>query len=118
MPAHKGQKKVGGRKKGTPNKATAGLKAAFQEHEEELVKGLLALTKSDDEHVSLGALKACFDRGWGRPPQPMTDAEGEGPPIVEIRRIIVDPAPSKGNGADPGHTDGGGIPAPTHTRPV
>ena len=54
MPAHKGQKKVGGRKKGTPNKATAGLKAAFQEHEEELVKGLLALTKSDDEHVSLG----------------------------------------------------------------
>ncbi len=68
MPAHKGQKKVGGRKKGTPNKATAGLKAAFQEHEEELVKGLLALTKSTDEHVSLGALKVCFDRGWGRPP--------------------------------------------------
>ena len=103
MPAHKGQKKVGGRKKGTPNKATAGLKAAFQEHQEELVKGLLALTKSDDEHVSLGALKACFDRGWGRPPQPMTDAEGEGPTIVEIRRIII---PAEANGADPNHSNG------------
>ncbi len=84
-------------------KATAGLKAAFQEHEEELVKGLLALTKSDDAHVRLGALRLCFDRGWGRAPQPMTDAEGEGPPIVEIRTVIV---PAKGNGADPEHMDG------------
>ena len=93
----------GGRRKGTPNKATAGLKAAFKEHEAALVKGLLALTKSTDEHVRLAALKACFDRGWGRPPQPVTDADEEEPPIVEIRHIIISP---KRNGADPEHTDG------------
>ena len=103
MPAHHGQQKVGGRKKGTPNRATAGLKAAFQEHEEALVERLLALTESNEAHVRLGALRLCFDRGWGRAPQPMTDAEGEGPAIVEIRQIIV---PAKGNGADPEHMDG------------
>jgi hypothetical protein len=31
MPAHKGQKKVGGRKKGTPNKFTADIKGALYE---------------------------------------------------------------------------------------
>jgi len=30
------------------------------------VKALLALTKSDDERVRLGAIQACLDRGWGR----------------------------------------------------
>ncbi len=115
MAGHKGHKKAGGRKKGTSNKATAGLKAAFQKHEEELVKGLLALTKSDDAHVSLGALKACFDRGWGRPPQPVTGAEGEEPAIVEIRRIIV---PAKQNGAEPVHSNGGGVPASTEPGAV
>ena len=87
-----------GRKKGVPNKANAGLKAAFQKHEKELVKGLLALTKSKDENIRLKAFQACFDRGWGKPPQPFTGADGEGPAIVEIRRIIV---PAKANGADP-----------------
>ena len=39
--------KTGGRKRGTPNKASAGIKAAFQKHGDELVSALLALTKSD-----------------------------------------------------------------------
>ncbi len=103
MAGHKGHKKAGGRKKGTSNKATAGLKAALQKHETVLVKRLLALTKDDDKSVCLGALRLCFDRGWGRAPQPVTGAEGEEPAIVEIRRIIV---PAKQNGAEPGHTDG------------
>ncbi len=51
----------GGRKKGTPNKATAGLKAAFQKHETALVKALLALTKSTDEQVRIKAIQACLD---------------------------------------------------------
>jgi len=64
----KGQK-TGGRRKGTPNKATAEIKAAFQQHGDELVKALLALTKSDDERVRLGAIQAALDRGYGRPAQ-------------------------------------------------
>ena len=108
MAFSKGQKKSAGRKKGVPNKANAGLKAAFQKHEKELVKGLLALTKSKDENIRLKAVQACLDRGWGKPAQPFTGADGEGPAIVAIRDIIV---PAKPNGADPGHPDSGGVQA-------
>ncbi len=69
MAAQKGHTKAGGRKKGTPNKATAGIKAAFQKHGQELVEALLALTRSDDERVRLSAIQAALDRGWGRPSQ-------------------------------------------------
>ena len=80
-----------GRKEGVPNKANAGLKAAFQKHEKELVKGLLALTKSKDENIRLKAFQACLDRGWGKPPQPVTGEDGGGPTVVRIEHIIVYP---------------------------
>ncbi len=59
----------GGRKKGTPNKTTADIKAALRMHGDELVKALLALTKSDDERVRLGAIQAALDRGFGKAAQ-------------------------------------------------
>ena len=46
--------------------ATAEVKAAFQKHGQELVEALLALTKSEDERVRLGAINACLDRGFGK----------------------------------------------------
>ncbi len=66
-------------KKGTPNKITADFKAAFRLHGDELVKALLALTKSDDERVRLGAIQAALDRGWGKPAQAVTGEGGDGP---------------------------------------
>ena len=69
MAARKGQKKVGGRKKGTPNKSTKVLREALQKHGSVLVKRLLRLTQDKDKTVRLGALKICFDRGWGKPVQ-------------------------------------------------
>ena len=69
--------KTGGRRKGTPNRATTEIKAAFRLHGDELVDALLALTKSDDERVRLGAIQAALDRGWGRPAQ-MVDANVQG----------------------------------------
>ena len=90
MAAHKGHVKAGGRKKGVPNKANAEFRAAFQKHEGALIKALIALTKSEDENVRLKAIQACFDRGWGRPAQPVTGEDGEGLAIVAIRRVIVD----------------------------
>ena len=56
---------------------TAEIKAAFQKHGDELVDALLALTKSDDERVRLGAIQAALDRGWGRPSQAV-EAKVEG----------------------------------------
>ena len=79
----------GGRKKGTPNKVTATLREAFQAHEKKLVERLLKLTESGDLQVRLGALRLCFDRGWGKPPQALTDGTGEGVQIVAIEHVIV-----------------------------
>jgi len=58
-------RKTGGRRKGTRNKATAEIMAAFRLHSDELVTALLALTKSDDERIRLGAIQAALDRGYG-----------------------------------------------------
>ena len=76
-------RKTGGRRAGTPNKATAEIKAAFQQHGDELVKALLALTKSDDERVRLGAIQAALDRGYGRPAQAVQlGADPDSAPVV------------------------------------
>ena len=64
--AGKGDPKTGGRKKGTPNKTTADIKAAFREHGQEFVRAMLKLTKSKDENVRLKALQICLDRGYGK----------------------------------------------------
>jgi len=79
-------RKAGGRRKGTANKATAGIKAAFQKHGYELVGALLALTKSDDERVRLGAIKECLDRGWGKPAQAVAiTGDPDSPVIFHLR---------------------------------
>ncbi len=75
--------KTGGRRAGTPNKATAEIRAALQLHGDELVKALLALTRSDDERIRLGAIQAALDRGWGRPAQAVqVGADPDSVPVV------------------------------------
>ncbi len=69
MAAQRGHTKSGGRQKGTPNRVTAEIKAAFRKHGDELVDALMALTKSADERVRLGAIQAAVARpglGQGR----------------------------------------------------
>ncbi len=66
MPGSKPGERRGGRQKGTPNKATAGIKAALRMHGDEFVEALIELTKSKDERVRLGALQVAFDRGFGK----------------------------------------------------
>ncbi len=86
MAAQKGHTKAGGRKKGTPNKATTEIRAAFQKHGEELVRALLALCKSDDERVRLGAITAALDRGWGKPAQALqVQGDPDSPVIFNLR---------------------------------
>ena len=74
------------------NKATAEIKAAFQKHGDELVQALLALTKSDDERVRLGAVQAALDRGWGRPTQAIAGDPGQ---PVRLTVEIIDPTRPK-----------------------
>ena len=88
----KGGKRLGaGRPKGATNQAARDIKAALQKHGEALVKALLALTKSDDERVRLGAIREAMDRGYGRPAQPHTGEGGEGSvPVTFIMQLHSD----------------------------
>ena len=69
MAAQKGHIKAGGRQKGTANKITADIKAAFREHGPAFVEALVKLTKSKDENVRVKALQLCLDRGYGKATQ-------------------------------------------------
>ena len=83
MSGSKPGERRGGRQRGPPNRVTAELKLAFQKHGDELVEALLALTRSDDEHVRLKALQVCLDRGYGRPAQAVqVGADPDNMPVV------------------------------------
>jgi hypothetical protein len=80
------RQKTGGRRRGTPNKTTGEIKAALQLHGEELIDALLALTRSDDERVRLGAITAALDRGWGKPAQALQiKGDPDSPVIFNLR---------------------------------
>jgi hypothetical protein len=68
MPGMKGVR-LGGRSKGTPNKATAEIKAAAQQYGPEAIEKLVSLMRSEDAEVAFRAANAILDRGYGRPAQ-------------------------------------------------
>ncbi len=67
--AGKGDPKTGGRKKGTPNKHTADIKALLREHGEMFVRELVKLCKHKDPNVRVRALKLYADRTYGQATQ-------------------------------------------------
>ncbi len=77
-----------GRPKGSLNKATAGLKAAFQKCEKQLTAEVMALTKDDDPRIRLAAVQVAYDRGWGKPAQAVTGEGGEGPVRIVVETGI------------------------------
>ncbi len=79
---------------------TAEIRATLQKHGEELVRALLALTKSDDERVRLAAIQAALDRGWGKAVQAVD--LGVEVQITSIERRIVGPRVIE--------IEGGGVP--------
>ena len=87
--AGNGSPKTGGRKKGTPNKATADIKAAFQKHGMKFVTAMVELTKHKDPHIQLKALQICLDRGYGRPPLAVAiGGDPDAPPISHRNPLI------------------------------
>jgi hypothetical protein len=69
-------RKTGGRQAGTPNKATAAIKALALEHAETAIAelGRLALAAKSDS-VRVAAIKELLDRGIGRAPAAPEDNE-------------------------------------------
>ena len=62
--------KFGGRTKGTPNKATADVKALARKHGPAVIAELARIAKhSDNERTRVAAAQELLDRGYGRPHQ-------------------------------------------------
>ena len=79
--------KTGGRKKGTPNKATADLKKLARKHGPWALKALRHLAEhAETEQVRLAACRELLDRGFGRPAQYNELGGRDGAPI----RLIVE----------------------------
>lgn len=76
-----------GRKRGTPNKATAELKALAQEHTDEAMKRLVALAKDPKHPSHFAAIKELLDRGYGKPSQSHEHTGADGGDIV-FRTVI------------------------------
>jgi hypothetical protein len=68
MPGIKGER-FGGRRKGTPNKATAEIKAAAQQYGDEALLRLVDLMRGDQPDIALKAANAILDRAYGKPAQ-------------------------------------------------
>lgn len=64
-------KKTGGRVKGTPNKATADIKAAASKHGPEMIRILASIARSKKQppQARTAAAVALLDRGFGKPAQ-------------------------------------------------
>lgn len=71
MPRPRGLTKTGGRKAGTPNKATAEIKIAARELSPAATKRLKKLLESENESVALGAIREVYDRAFGKATQPI-----------------------------------------------
>ena len=81
--ANGGARAGAGRKKGTPNKSTAEIRALAQEHGASALDKLVNLMDSKDERTALAACRELLDRGYGRAPQAITGEGGEGPVILK-----------------------------------
>lgn len=79
-------KKTGGRKAGIPNKVTADVRAAAQEHGRAAVDALAAIMgdAAVPAAARVSAANALLDRGYGKVPS--TDAAPGG---EDVKRIII-----------------------------
>lgn len=84
--------RIGGRKKGTPNKVTADIRAAAQKHGPAMIEALARIaTKGESEAARVSAINALLDRGYGKAAQPLTGEGGEGPVKMSLKVRFVRP---------------------------
>lgn len=79
--------RIGGRQKGTPNKATADVKEAAQAYTAEAVQALAQIMRdSDSDAAKVAAIKEILDRGHGKSKQSLeVDA------TLQDRRVLDRP---------------------------
>jgi len=83
--------KQGGRKPGTPNKATSEIKTLARTYSAEAMAELGRLaTEAESEQARVAAIKELFDRGYGKATQ-LIGGDNDNPLIHRIERVIVHP---------------------------
>jgi hypothetical protein len=89
--------RLGGRSKGTPNKATLEIKEAARQYGPQAVAELArlaGLTKqpgSENEQTRVSAIKELLDRGYGKSTQPISGDESAPPVQMALRVRFVGP---------------------------
>jgi hypothetical protein len=83
--------KTGGRKKGTPNKATAEIRGLAREYTAEALEALVGVMRdSDQPSARVSAAREILDRGYGKPSQAHTGEDGGAMELVtRIERVFV-----------------------------
>lgn len=80
--------KTGGRQAGTPNKATADIKALAQVHTASAVKELARLaTGAESETARVAAIKELLDRGHGKAKQSV-EVDGHIQAVIKSIRLV------------------------------
>lgn len=77
----------GGRQKGTPNKAAVHpeIRELCRQWTAEAVETLVSVMRQTDNlPAAISAAREILDRGWGKPVQPVSGADAEGPVRVEV----------------------------------
>ena len=80
----KGLPKTGGRQKGVGNRVGADVRELARQYTTQAIEVLVAIMLNPNHTSQAMAANSLLDRGWGKAPQALTGADGEGPVIVKI----------------------------------
>lgn len=85
-----GKREGSGRKKGTPNKATADIKKIAQEYGPEAIYALASILRNpENQKAQIAAAKELLDRGYGRALQSIEASGPDGAPI-QVQQIAIE----------------------------
>lgn len=89
----------GGRKKGTPNKATASIRDAAREYTQDALNALVAVLQNEQEPAAarVSAANSILDRGYGKASTVLTGDE-DGGPVKAVHKIELIGVPANREG--------------------
>ena len=93
MPRQPGTPKTGGRQAGTPNRATASLKALAGNYTAQALETLASIMNDVEQSAAarVAAANSLLDRAHGKPRQELEHAGSEKEPLTVIIRELVKP---------------------------